>query len=83
MNYDNPDGKYPPAKLTKPQLAFLRRLSASGKPEPVWPGTNTRVANGLEMAGLIYIVSDLATLTDAGRERLAEVYQYEHREQPQ
>lgn len=71
MNYDNPDGKYPSAKLTKPQVAFLRRCYS--KPETVWPGTDTRVANGLQRAGLIAIVSDVATLTDAGRERLAEI----------
>lgn len=80
MNYDNQDGKYQPAKLTEPQIAFLRRCSASGKPETVWPGTDTRVAHGLQRAGLVFIVNDLATLTDAGRVRLKEVYQYDHRE---
>lgn len=70
MNYDNPDGKYPPAKLTEPQAAFLRRLSSKGQ-DTVWPGTDTRVANGLQRAGLVSIVSDVATLTAAGRERLA------------
>lgn len=72
MNYENEDGKYPAAKLTEPQLAFLRRMSTSGKPETVWPGTDTRVANGLHRAGLISVVSDFATLTSAGLEILAK-----------
>lgn len=73
MNYDNIDGKYPPAKLTEPQMRFLRRLLVSGKPESVFPGTDTRVAGGLQRAGLVRIVNDYAELTDEGRNRLAAV----------
>lgn len=59
-----PEDKSQSKKLTDPQVRFLQ--GCRDKPRPVWPGTDTQVANNLKRLGFVKIESYMATITDSG-----------------